>query len=79
MVPLGPGRCDDRVDRPTAAGTGDERWLDAVRDAGNRWVFPEQLTGAVEPWHGVRQVCPAGTRLGVRNGAAFEIFHFDLW
>ena len=30
--------------------------LDAVRDAGNRWVFPEQLTGDLEPWGGVRQV-----------------------
>ena len=30
--------------------------LDAVRDAGNRWVFPEQLTGEVEPWNGVRAV-----------------------
>jgi LmbE family N-acetylglucosaminyl deacetylase len=24
--------------------------LDAVRDAGNRWVFPEQLVDGVEPW-----------------------------
>src|SRR5690606_24442340 len=30
--------------------------LDAVRDAGNRWVFPEQLAGTLEPWGGVRQV-----------------------
>ena len=30
--------------------------LDAVRDAGNRWVFPEQLVDGVEPWGGVRQV-----------------------
>lgn len=31
--------------------------LDAVRDAGNRWVFPEQLAdGALEPWGGVREV-----------------------
>ena len=29
--------------------------LDAVRDAGNRWIFPEQLTD-VEPWGGVRAV-----------------------
>jgi LmbE family N-acetylglucosaminyl deacetylase len=27
--------------------------LDAVRDAGNRWVFPD----AGEPWNGVRMVC----------------------
>ncbi|MFC0505968.1 PIG-L deacetylase family protein [Micromonospora costi] len=103
--------------------------LDAARDAGNRWVFPEQLTGGVERWAGVRQVWaaaspraahgvdvtatfdrgvaslraheayltglgdggfdaaefleglarPAGDRLGVRHGAAFEVFHFDLW
>lgn len=33
--------------------------LDAVRDAGNRWVFPEQLSGSggdLEPWGGVREV-----------------------
>ncbi|MEU7995189.1 PIG-L deacetylase family protein [Micromonospora sp. NPDC049060] len=103
--------------------------LDAVRDAGNRWVFPEQLADGIEPWNGVRQVwaassplaahgvdvtdtfargvaslrahdaylsglgdgsfdpeefleglCrPVGTRLGVRHGTAFEVFHFDLW
>ncbi len=29
--------------------------LDAVRDAGNRWVFPEQITDdGLEPWGGVR-------------------------
>ncbi|MFI5486330.1 MULTISPECIES: PIG-L deacetylase family protein [Micromonospora] len=35
--------------------------LDAVRDAGNRWVFPEQLTEGVEPWNGVRQVWAAAS------------------
>ncbi|CAL9591365.1 1D-myo-inositol 2-acetamido-2-deoxy-alpha-D-glucopyranoside deacetylase [Nocardiopsis dassonvillei] len=30
--------------------------LDAVRDAANRWVFTEQLTGGLEPWSGVRFV-----------------------
>ncbi|MEV1147006.1 PIG-L deacetylase family protein [Micromonospora sp. NPDC049799] len=103
--------------------------LDAVRDAGNRWVFPDQLTEGLDPWTGVRQVWaaasprsahgvdvtatfdrgvaslraheaylgglgdgsfdaeefleglsrPVGARLGVRHGAAFEVFHFDLW
>ena len=24
--------------------------LDAVRDAGNRWIFPEQLVDGLEPW-----------------------------
>ncbi len=35
--------------------------LDAVRDAGNRWVFPEQLIDGVEPWGGVRQVWAFGS------------------
>lgn len=35
--------------------------LDAVRDAGNRWVFPEQLTDGLEPWGGVRQVWLPGS------------------
>ncbi|MCW2818562.1 MAG: GlcNAc-PI de-N-acetylase [Marmoricola sp.] len=38
--------------------------LDAVRDAGNRWVFGEQLTGQggdLEPWGGVREVWAFGS------------------
>ena len=35
--------------------------LDAVRDAGNRWIFPEQLTGGLEQWGGVRAVWAAGS------------------
>ena len=35
--------------------------LDAVRDAGNRWVFPEQLVDGVEPWGGVREVWAAAS------------------
>ncbi|MEO5651988.1 MAG: PIG-L deacetylase family protein [Marmoricola sp.] len=35
--------------------------LDAVRDAGNRWVFPEQLVDGLEPWGGVRQVWAFGS------------------
>ncbi len=43
--------------------------LDAVRDAGNRWIFPEQLTGqptgefgaGLEPWGGVKQVWAFGS------------------
>lgn len=35
--------------------------VDAVRDAGNRWVFPEQLTDGVEPWGGVRAVWAFGS------------------
>jgi LmbE family N-acetylglucosaminyl deacetylase len=35
--------------------------LDAVRDAGNRWVFPEQVSDGLEPWGGVREVWAAGS------------------
>jgi LmbE family N-acetylglucosaminyl deacetylase len=35
--------------------------LDGVRDAGNRWIFPEQLTGDLEKWGGVRAVWAAGS------------------
>ena len=35
--------------------------VDAVRDAGNRWVFPEQLAAGVEPWGGVRQIWVGGS------------------
>jgi LmbE family N-acetylglucosaminyl deacetylase len=98
--------------------------LDAVRDAGNRWIFPELADEGLAPWGGVRQVWasgsprarhgvdvtttfdrgveslrahaayldalgwagfdpaeylegyarPAGSRLGVRFGALFEVF-----
>ena len=36
--------------------------LDAARDAGNRWVFPELEEDDLEPWSGVRYVCLAGAR-----------------
>jgi LmbE family N-acetylglucosaminyl deacetylase len=35
--------------------------LDAVRDAGNRWVFPEQVEEGLEPWGGVKEVWAAGS------------------
>jgi LmbE family N-acetylglucosaminyl deacetylase len=35
--------------------------VDAVRDAGNRWVFPEQLSDDLEPWGGVRAVWAFGS------------------
>ena len=49
--------------------------LDAVRDAGNRWIFSEQLTGGVEPWGGVTQVWAAGSpqaQHGVDTTATFD-------
>ncbi|UUW89067.1 PIG-L deacetylase family protein [Pimelobacter simplex] len=35
--------------------------LDAVRDAGNRWVFADQLTDGLDPWGGVREVWAFGS------------------
>ena len=36
--------------------------VDAVRDAGNRWVFTDQLEAeGLEPWGGVRQVWVSGS------------------
>jgi LmbE family N-acetylglucosaminyl deacetylase len=35
--------------------------VDAVRDAGNRWVFNEQLEDGLEPWGGVREVWAGGS------------------
>ena len=35
--------------------------LDAVRDAGNRWVFHDQLVDTLEPWGGVREVWAFGS------------------
>lgn len=35
--------------------------LDAARDAGNRWIFPELLEEGLEPWGGVRFVAVVGT------------------
>jgi LmbE family N-acetylglucosaminyl deacetylase len=44
----------------------DHRWvalavLDAARDAGNRWIFPELLAEGLAPWGGVRMVCMNGS------------------
>ena len=35
--------------------------LDAVGDAGNRWIFPEQLDAGLQPWGGVKRVAIAGS------------------
>jgi LmbE family N-acetylglucosaminyl deacetylase len=37
--------------------------VDAVRDAGNRWVFRELLAEGAEPWNGVRMVLAVGSPL----------------
>ena len=35
--------------------------VDAVRDAGNRWIFNDQLTGDLQPWGGVKAVWAFGS------------------
>ena len=35
--------------------------IDGVRDAGNRWIFNDQLTDGLEPWGGVRAVWAFGS------------------
>jgi LmbE family N-acetylglucosaminyl deacetylase len=35
--------------------------LNSAGDAGNRWIFAEQLVEGLEPWGGVRQVWAAGS------------------
>jgi len=49
--------------------------LDAARDAGNRWVFSDQLDGGLEPWGGVVQVWAAsspGSSHAVDTTGTFE-------
>ncbi len=50
--------------------------LDAVRDAGNRWIFAEQLEGELEPWGGVSEVWAFGsprTTHGVDVSDTFDL------
>ena len=50
--------------------------LDGVRDAANRWIFPEQLVDGLEKWDGVRAVWAAGSpeaRHGVDTTDTFEV------
>jgi LmbE family N-acetylglucosaminyl deacetylase len=35
--------------------------VDAVRDAGNRWIFADQMADGLEPWGGVRAVWAFGS------------------
>ncbi|MFF2956850.1 PIG-L deacetylase family protein [Kitasatospora sp. NPDC057965] len=49
--------------------------LDAVRDAGNRWVFRELVDEGYEPWDGVKQIWAAGSPES--GHAADTTEHFD--
>ncbi len=49
-----------------ALNMADHRWvtmavLDAAKDAGNRWIFPELISEGAEPWNGVRMVLLSGS------------------
>jgi LmbE family N-acetylglucosaminyl deacetylase len=48
--------------------------VDAVRDAGNRWVFHEQLEAGLEPWGGVKAVWAAGSPLSAHGVDITETF-----
>ena len=48
--------------------------LDAVRDAGNRWVFNDQLVDGLEPWGGVMAVWAAGSPLAEHAVDTTETF-----
>jgi LmbE family N-acetylglucosaminyl deacetylase len=49
---------------------------DAVRDAGNRWIFPEQLDHDTRSWHGVKELWAASSpraRHGVDITETFDL------
>lgn len=64
--------------------------IDAVRDAGNRWMFPEQLVDCVEPWEAsthlitgsapnrVVTLTEAHVQKAVRSLAAHKAYLADL-
>ena len=48
--------------------------VDAVRDAGNRWIFSEQLVDGLEPWGGVTAVWAANSPDGKHGVETTETF-----
>lgn len=48
--------------------------LNAASDAGNRWIFSEQLVDGLEPWGGVKQVWVAGSPDGKHGVDTTETF-----
>jgi LmbE family N-acetylglucosaminyl deacetylase len=52
----GPGTLNSADHRAVGLAT-----LDAVSDAGNRWIFPELASQGLEPWGKVKMVCVAGS------------------
>jgi LmbE family N-acetylglucosaminyl deacetylase len=52
--------------------------IDAVRDAGNRWVFPELSEAGLEPWGGVRHVAVAGSPLATHAVDVSDTFDLGV-
>jgi LmbE family N-acetylglucosaminyl deacetylase len=53
--------------------------LDAVRDAGNRWIFAEQIADeGLEPWGGVKEVWVAGSPEGRHAVDVTETFDLGV-
>jgi LmbE family N-acetylglucosaminyl deacetylase len=48
--------------------------VDAVRDAGNRWIFNDQVTGGLEPWGEVREVWAFGSPQSAHGVDTTETF-----
>src|SRR3954451_12706594 len=48
--------------------------VDAVRDAGNRWIFPEQLSDDLQPWGGVGAVWAYGSPLSTHGVDTTDTF-----
>lgn len=48
--------------------------LDGVRDAGNRWIFNDQLTDGLEPWGGVKEVWASSSPGGEHGVDTTETF-----
>src|SRR4051794_31829807 len=48
--------------------------VDAVRDAGNRWIFREQVESGLEPWGGVRAVWAFGSPAAAHGVDTTETF-----
>ena len=54
----GPGRSIARAWRHRWVGLAA---IDAARDAGNRWVFPELLADGLEPWRDIQYIFTSGS------------------
>ena len=58
QLPRHLGRAQPQPGRPHRRGRA---VIDGVRDAGNRWIFHDQLTDGLEPWGGVQAVWAFGS------------------